>query len=332
MVFRPVMLLSVLLHGAVVFMPWTSSQERPDNEIDVSLQITPNSPPLQEPDPTNPLADDPDVSPAPVSEPLPSEAPLPNAPAPLQPPPPSIERERQNNAPPRPSEFDEPLAPVLPTNDPLPFSAFPHPDEGQTCSSGLNNCRQIQGGSFRQIGSSLTQELTNSGFEVVEEDGVSDYAKVYRVTQADTTQYLSVLPGPQGGAIYILAADPITSATSLEEEMALVDANFDAIIQQVEEIQPARTTDFPFPEFFFNDAVPRSEVSSMFYVLKDVNQVSVSLTRDLVTRNFKVDQIGEYAGAPIYQISQGAFVAYLSVLPTQDEAGTLLVTWNRLPE
>ncbi|MEB3210583.1 MAG: hypothetical protein VKL39_04485 [Leptolyngbyaceae bacterium] len=331
-VFRPMLWLSLLLHGAIAFIPSYSTQEQPDQETEVSIQIAPEVDVLPAPDAAADgaveLEEEPDTPPSPeteqnpiTSEPPPTEV-LNNALPPADP-------EARTNEPPL---SNAPDLPPPPTNEPLPFSAFPHPSEGRSCANGLNNCREIQGGSFRQIGSSFVQELTNNGFGVEEEVGLSDHAKIYKVTQGTSTQYLSVLSGPQGGAIYILAAEPVTSTASLDAEIAALEETFETTLQEVDGAQPARKTDFLYPEFFFNDTAPRPEISNPLYVPQEASQVSVSLTSQLVSEGFKVDSLGRYAGAPIYQVSQGAFLGYLSVLPSHDAAGTLLVSWNQLPE
>jgi len=330
-------LLSLLLHGAVVFVPNRSSNEQPDVEAEVSIQIAPAIELLPAPDHSLEPEEDPDLQPSSpgeqeplLQEPLLSEA---SPQPPLQSPQPPLTAATPEPTISEPSPSNETLPPAPPTDEPIPFSAFPHYSSRESGCYGLNNCHRVASDSFRNVGNTLRAQLESEGFEVNPRDDLEDTGvKIYEVAQDGKTQYLSALQHPQGGAIYILAAEPIMSVTSLEEQSSLIEAEFEAVLQQVEGGQSAQKSDFPYPDFFFEETTLRPEIQRTLYVSQEISQVSVSLTNQLVREEFTVDLIGTYAGNPIYQISKGALLTYLSMLPTQDEVATLLVSWNQLPQ
>ncbi len=61
-------------------------------------------------------------------------------------------------------------------------------------------------------------------------------------------------------------------------------------------------------------------------------QTATLLSNTLQGNGFELSQIGEYGGGAVYEVVQNAFVGYLSVLPTTDATGTIVVVWQRLPE
>ncbi|MEM7771868.1 MAG: hypothetical protein AAF327_15330 [Cyanobacteria bacterium P01_A01_bin.37] len=323
------LLLSLMLHGLLVFIPVPSTQEKADDSREVSIQITPQTEQLIDLNEASRPED------AQVEQAIPQDLmPEDLVPEPTLTPPLASNHATQENVvasnetlPP----LDPSPLPERPTNEPLPFSQFPHLSGGEVGCYGLDNCHQIQGGNFRQIGNDLTQQIEEEGFEVRFRDDLEDAGiKVYEVTQDDTTQYLSVLQPELGRTVYILAAEPVTS--SQLQTASSIETQFEAVLRQISNGQKARATDFPYPEFFFEEMVLRSEITGAFHIVLSSDRLAVALTTQLATEGFTVSSVGDYAGAPFYEVSQGAFLAYLSVLPTRDSTATLLVSWNRLPE
>ncbi|MGF1496178.1 MAG: hypothetical protein ACFB8W_05055 [Elainellaceae cyanobacterium] len=330
---HPMGLLSLALHGVLIFLPIASSekdaQETATEPISIQITAMPEVPDRQLDAPAvlppdlvvPPIAEPSSPSPAPVASP--SQAAPPAAP---QPP------ERSPSAASPTSPVPTPELPP-PDSAPLPFANFPHLPSAAAGCFGLGNCHQVEGENFRQMGTSLVDQLVAEGYEVRSRDDLDDSGiKVYEVTRNGESQYLSLLQPDLGTSVYVLAAAPVTTA-DLQAAQPLQEQFHDVLSQVSREVsvQPA---DFSYPDFFFEGTVPRPEIGQPFYTVTDTqpDRLAVALMPELTADGFAVESFGEYAGAPFYKISQGAFVAYLSVVPRGDRTGTLLVAWNRLPD
>ncbi len=345
---HPTLLISVALHGVVLFIPTTSSDEQANEADEVVLEVaslpepppaesekneisrdevsenrqaagitqTPSESRFREPVTVSSQEQIPEVSASPtpeLSEPL----------SPVVPPP----------MPASPESSSTPLEPELPISSSLPFSNFPHLATGEAGCFGLGNCRQINGGDFRQVSADLIEQLRIQDYAVRSRDDLEDSGiKVYEVTKDDVTQYLSVLQPDLGVSVYVLASEPVVVAELRSAEA--LKAKFEYILQAVSNGEQAQYHHFAHPQFFFEGAVPRSEIGSALYraINTQPDRLAMLLTEQLANEGFTVELMGEYAGAPFYEISQGAFVAYLSTVITVDSTGTILVGWNRLPE
>lgn len=336
-IIRPMLLLSLALHGLLVFFPMPPSEDDLSELDEVSIQVTTLPAPLNPPadlSPENPIPPDaPDEEPPPPTSapapPSPRVTPRPTTSAPPSEttPPPTTPPSTAQSPPPAPVE------PPPPTHEPLPFSSFPHLANAEAGCYGLPNCRQIDGSNFRQAGTRLIDQLTAQGYDVRSRDDLEDSGlKVYEVTKDNTTRYLSLLQPDLSVAVYVLAAEPVTTAELQAAEP--FEAQFESILREVANGQQARYTDFSYPDFFFEGAAPRNEIGNALYTVMETqpDRLAVPLTNQLTAEGFQVKPIGDYAGAPFYEVSQGAFVAYLSVVPTDDRMGTILVAWNSLPQ
>lgn len=341
-VFRPMLLLSIALHGIFLFFPMPSSDNHTKETEEVLIEIT-SLPESSTPSPANVSLNDQSIS---TEENLSAESDL-DSPEPDTSPPSVLVSEypaspsqnhaiSPNNAPldsaTSPLDSQHPSSePEPPINSPLPFSNFPHLSNAESGCFGLGNCHQIEGGNFRQAGANLVSQLEAQGYEVQQDDSLEDSGmKVYEVTKGETTQYLSLIQPRLGPAVYVLAAVPITESELLTAES--LKAKFEDIVQRGLDGQEARYTDFSYPDFFFDDTTLFPEIGNALYTVQETNRLAVPLTNQLVTEGFAVESIGEYAGAPLYEVNQDAFVAYLSILPTNDNTGTIVVTWNSLPQ
>lgn len=340
--FRPTLMISVALHSLVLFIPRTSPDEQSTETNEVFLDVvplpessvesnedeilenmqaaeiarTPSDPQSQKRATSLPL----DVQPDPSELPVPDFAELPSV---VAPPSPSVSPELSSTPP----------EPELPPSLPLPFSNFPHLASGESGCFGLGNCRQINGGNFRQVSADLIEQLGMQGYDVRSRDDIEDSGiKVYEVSKDHVTQYLSVLQPELGVSVYVLAAEPVTtSELQLAESLK---AKFDGILQTVSNGEQAQYAHFADPHFFFEGTVPRPEIGNALYTVMNIqpDRLAIPLINQLTAEGFTVEPIGEYAGAPFYEVIQGAFVAYLSMMTTEDSTGTILVGWNRLPE
>ncbi len=335
------LVLSIVLHGMLIFIPAPHESSDDASELaETSIQIT-RLPELTNPAPTSP------------SPPVPSE-PNPELTAEFNPPQPADGgRSAPPHAPPsastipsappsppptpastansEPSAAANPAAPPL-IDTPLPFANFPQLANAEGGCFGLENCHQVEDGNFRQVGARFIEQLRDQGYRVdPREDLEETGTKVYEVTQDETTQYLTVLSPELGVAVYVLAAEPVT-VSKLQEAEAF-SAEFQQILAQVADGSDALPTQLPYPQSFSDGTTLRSEIRPPMYWVRDVapDRLAIPLTNQLGTVGFAVESVGEHGGVPLYQVSQGAFAAYLSIVPATNQTGSILVAWHRLP-
>jgi hypothetical protein len=352
---RPMFFLSLALHGLLLFFPVPSAQEsesEAEGAIAISLDAIPAPEPSEIPLPTPSDGSMPSMEPSPAPAPSPiATTPPPRSVPPIAPPtavptepsasspaavaPPTVESSSEPSIPPSsPANISpEPPSPSPVENSVFAFAGFPHLKDAQAGCFGLNNCRQVDAGSFRQVGSDLIAQLTAEGYTVSQRDDLTDTGiNVYEVSRAQTTQYLSVLSSELGSAVYVLASEPVTlGQLQTSEPLA---AGFRELIAQTAGREPVTVEQFRYPELFFDSSQPRAEIATPIYVNAQTSpeQVKSVLEPQLNAAGFSMDAIGSYGGASLYRVQQGAFVAHLSILPTQDMAGSIFVVWNELPE
>ncbi|MGJ3253525.1 MAG: hypothetical protein ACFE0J_20685 [Elainellaceae cyanobacterium] len=345
---RPMLLLSLLLHGVFLLVPVPANQQSDDrleSSEETSIKITqlpdrtqapptpdssePPTPDSSEPPAPKPRASSSVPSRSPSSSPIPPASPRPTTPADSSEP-----STRPDLAAPETPETPETPEPPVADSTPLPFANFPHLANARAGCFGLGNCRQVEGGSFRQVGTNLVDQLKDQGYDVDPRDDLEETGiKVYEVTHDGDTQYLTVLSpwsGETGGAFYVLAPEPITP-NDLENADPLA-TEFQQILSQAANGRSASYTDFSDLHFFFDGGQLRAEVSEPAYIVADTPPDRLSIANQLESAGFSVDAVGRYAGAPIYKVQRDAFVAYLSILPTQNGTGSILVAWNRPPQ
>lgn len=344
-------LLSLILHGAVLFFPAPPSQEEAKESEEVAVQIT------SLPEPAEQVLDE-DSSDEPLPEPEEEEEPAPAASNPVpQAAPPASEPERSlppppsDAIPPTPSDESpsaqqttsvsqpppEPEAPVLDPQPqpsaPLPFASFPHLTDASAGCFGVDNCHQVEDRNFRQISTELIDRLEAQGYEVRSRDDLEvSGLKVYEVTQDGVTRYLSLLQPELDTSVYVLAAQPVTISELQQAE--LLKQQFEEIVQTTSNGRPARYSDFSNPDYFYDGQTQRAEVSEALYTVvnPESGDLAEAIAAQLSAAGFGVNSIGHYVNAPLYEVHQGPFVAYLSILPTEDRAGNILVSWNSLPQ
>ncbi len=340
---HPMLLLSMALHGLILFFPVRSSDNQMTESTDVFVEIVSLPESSNTSDEKAPRSDDgrDEASPTPTETDVNDGQQLVDSAVPFSStsiaPMPSLDNNaalnnddssRDESAHLQSSSMQE-----MPTHSPLPFAGFPHMSNGNAGCFGLGNCRQVEGQNFREVSVDLVAQLETEGYEVRSRRDLEDTGiKVYEVTSEDTTQFLSFLQPELGASVYILAAEPVTLSDLNGAET--IKARFESMLRDVSGGQYARYADFSFPTLFFNGTTPRPEIGDSRYTVMETQPdgLAVPLTTQLTSEGFAVEQIGDYAGVPLYEVSQGAFVAYLSIMPTQDNTGTILVAWNRLPE
>jgi hypothetical protein len=345
---RPALLLSLGLHALLLLLPLLPDRSTESAEVDTAtpeetaVSLTPL--PI-EPTPQPSIADAPLPSSAPtpiptpsVSSPVPAPVPAPiPAPAPLPAPLPTVDpapaaSPASPEAAPSPTPSPTPAAVAPPQNQIVaPFADFPHLTEASACANqATEGCRQVSG-NFRQVSQTLREQLRQQGYTVSLQDDLEETGRqVYAVTKDDRTRYLSVISSELGSTAYVLAAEPVTQADI--EQVGTVQAELEASLSQLAGDASVTSAQLAYPEFFFTADQPRPDIRS-FYQINGTAPAPLGdrLTQALQTEGFQLSPLGEYGGGSVYEVSRGAFLGYLNIVPTVDGRGAIVVHWQRLP-
>ena len=356
---RPAITLSVAVHAVVLLLPLatnSSSQNtlvETSDETQVAIAPAPISPAPISPAPSPSASAQPSPSPTttppaviqpslplqqrddrPIINPAPSPAVIPSQPASTPVP--------TTNASPVTEQTPETTTAATPPPTPLPtptnqiivpFADFPHLAGSQaTClETPLNNCRQVTG-NLRTASQTLKQQLESQGYTVEERSDLEETGQqIYEVTKDGSVRYLSVISSGLGETMYVLASEPVTQVDV--EQIGAVKTQLETTVSGLANGTPATYPQFPYPDSFFVGNAPLPTVEGSYLISSNPpEQTATLLSNTLQGNGFELSQIGEYGGGAVYEVVQNAFVGYLSVLPTTDATGTIVVVWQRLPE
>jgi outer membrane biosynthesis protein TonB len=348
---RPALFLSLGLHALVLLLPLLpdrSTESDADDSIEMEETAISLTPLPAEPTPFPTVADAspmptptpaPTPAPTPVPPPIPTPIPTPiPAPAPTAEPTPLVSSESQVEEPQVEADPDlsspSPTPSLPPPQNQIvaPFTNFPHLLESTACGNQApEGCRQVSG-NFRQVSQALREQLRQQGYTVSSRDDLEETGRqVYTVTKDDRTRYLSIISSDLGGTSYVLAAEPVTQTEI--DQIGTVQADLEASLSQLSTEAPAAIVQFAYPEFFLVSDQPRPEIRNL-YSVNDTAPIALvdRLTQTLQTNGFQLSPIGEYGGGPVYEVSRQAFLGYISIAPTLDGSGSIIVQWHQLPD
>lgn len=354
---RPMLLMSLALHGLLLFLP-TSSEPK--------SQIPAEKPPKQEavkitqlPTPAKSVAKPPTKAPPAIRQPVRPPAalvirqrtipPLPQKTAqPVQktntPPPAS--------APPiTPSSGDQASNPTSESTAALndPFANFPKYPNTQAGSFGLlkgeadKNSQQTPD-ALDDVVKFFEKELQTEGFEYEAQpdvEGEGKKIKYYQVSKGNSKPQFLHLIGTEGSGTVIFLAPQALGIGDLEnleietqESRLFGDAltQIDDELVLVAEFNYADTAAFNSPP----ENVQFEEKGTAYFdaptaKVKTFEELDSFLKTQLEASSFTVSQVGEYGGGPLYQIKSGTFTGYLNLAPTLDNRGFVLIKWNGSP-
>lgn len=140
-----------------------------------------------------------------------------------------------------------------------------------------------------------------------------------------------------GGDGEALAGDDRAIAseiTSLQESLVTTKEEQDAIPKGPQEL----AQEFPDDHvpFFYADAANGKVISKSLKYIEYIPRLRPEDTRNELSKNFSAPDeigtspIGEYGGAPLYEMKKGSSVRYLSFVE-KNLAGTLVVLWDSDP-
>lgn len=183
---------------------------------------------------------------------------------------------------------------------------------------------------FRTAGKTLEQQLKNQGYTVRFRDDIEAAgSKTYEITKDGETRYLNVLSADLNNAVYLVTPEPITLADLQNSD--LPRAELKAVLDSLPATS-ANATQFAEPDAFFTGATPRPETGGNLRLMANPSdQVLTTITNQLQTQGFTLTEAGGYGSGLLYEVTKGALTAYLNLVPTVDQSGTIVVLWSSLP-
>lgn len=345
---------SIGLHGLLLFTPIRSEQKpippKPEKQVRVTqLSPRPKSPPIK-------------ASPKPVATlktalPTSAQPKIKEAPAPPQPqltsPPPEAK--------PQPTPpLTKPTPPLAkPTPQPTPSSSpaeptsqtqpEPSPAPASSAENPWENFPKYPGakpGCFEKdfcIQTSTKLDEVVAYFEkalpakqyVATATIQEGNRKVYQVSTKDgKTQFLSLIfAGGEEGTVYVLG------------ESALNLGDFKKAIEVPPEISEILTSVgldsenidrsyFTQPDLFYNSEARRPEISSISIVSDQPHDTLMDsfLRTNLQNNDYQINDLQKlYGGGEVYEVKKDQLKLYINLVPTQDQAGTIMVIWQNSP-
>lgn len=341
---RPMLLISLALHGLLMLMPVPDEgapQKKEEKSVKVTQLPTTNSP-LKIKRSPKPL---PKPAPPKVVTPITRQAVLANRPRPQ----PIVQAPRSRQVQATPSPIAP--SPVAATPTPSPTVA---PELAPTTDTALTEfpifpgakagCLEVQscfqtGNALDKVAAYFEKELPARKFTAPVNTDESA-RKVYQVSRNDfPAQYLSLISTEQG-TIYVLADQPRTlddlkNAVDVPPEFYTILAE---VGEELEDESPfANPTDF-YIKLESQDAdgslIPaeqREEIEGKKLVSSQTPDAVYTSLAPSLQSIFEVSESGSYGGGSLYKLKKDSFTGYLNLVPTKDGTGTIVVLWSDPP-
>jgi hypothetical protein len=221
-----------------------------------------------------------------------------------------------------------------------PWADFPHYSGAQPGCFGKQSCRQTTA-ELDQVAAHFVKQLPARKYTALP---VADGAnrKVYQVSKAGKTLYLNLFADAKG-AVYVLAPDQLASLDELKKALEVPAELYTAIGQL--NGAGADDTSFVQPGYFYTKSSSEDEKGSVlppepFPAIdgtpqlvsgKTPEQVYSNLQPQLQSSNIKVAKAKPYGLGDLYKLQKGTFTGYLSLVPSKDRKGTIVVVWTQSP-
>ncbi len=341
---RPMLLISLVLHGLVMLVPVPDKEASPKKEeksVKVTQLPTTTSPPTikRSPQPS------PKPAPPKAVTPITRQPVLANRPRPQ----PIVQAPRSRPVQSTPSTIAP--SPVAATPTPSPTTSL---ETAPTTNTALTEfpifpgakagCLEVQscfqtGNTLDKVAAYFEKELPARNF-TAPVDTDEPARKVYQVSRSDfPAQYLSLISTEQG-TIYVLADQPRTLDDL--KNAVVVPPEFYTILAEVgEELEDesifANPNDFytklssQDPDGSLIPAEQREEIEGVKLAPdQTADAVYTSLLSNLQSI-FEVSESGSYGGGSLYKLKKDSFTGYLNLVPTKDGTGTIVILWSDPP-
>lgn len=151
--------------------------------------------------------------------------------------------------------------------------------------------------------------------------------RVYQVIHGNASQFLSVLSKGSFGTAYILASQPTTQDALKQTDTAIESIGDILGSLKLEAVTASRTAQ---PKLFSTDNKIQS--MNLTQVMPSDKVLQNLLSQPFRSQDFNVALLPQsYGGGPLYSIKRESFVCYLSLVPSEDGKGTVIVFWKEPP-
>jgi hypothetical protein len=255
-----------------------------------------------------------------------------------------------NQKTPKPQNSAQPVPPVKPravdepSSDPSnPMNDFPHFPGAIPGCLGVQSCYET-GKTLDAISQHFQKQLPLKKYSLKPVVNDSD-RKVYQISKGGAEQFLNILSEGQT-SVYVLAEKALTLADL--QQAVQIPADFsENILSQLPESSDPSTDQFASPTDFFSKlggddadgSVMNPELNSEIDSMKLVpSQAPQQLLSGIFTPN--LSQLGyqppkpvaTYGGGQLYELKKGTSKPfYLNLVPTKDGKGTIVVVWRSKP-
>lgn len=204
---------------------------------------------------------------------------------------------------------------------------------------GLASCLQTSD-SLSQVADYYSKELPAKKYELKPTLKEAD-RQVFQVSRNGQSQFLSILQTEKGQVIVLSDAprslEDLKKAVEVPPEVATILSNLDA--------QNADQSNFAQPDLFYTRSnekglgagalVPKSGIRNISLVqgFSYDTMMDEFFRSNLQLNDYEVvDSAQDFGGGKVYQIIKGNQTIYLNLVPTRDNAGTLVVVWKDAPK
>jgi len=340
------MLVALVGHGVLAFIPTNDARTvAPPNPKEKKIRI------VQLPVPGQPAAKAPSPVPArpiapqqrPIVQRPATTRPIVQRPTPRRPTPPAPKAQTPQ---PKPTQTPATQTPPPTTTTPAttttttttppatsgnPWQDFPQYPGAQPGCYNLQSCMKT-GKSLAEVSAFFEKELVARKYTIQPAPSSGNDTRAYQVSRDGLTQFLSILTVEGEGAIYVVSEQPrtladLTQAVEVPGEIYSVLGNLAA--------EDATAANLGQPDAFYPAGVQQPGIGALKLIPgEDPNTFFDAYFRtNLVNNGFEIsDSSQSYGGGPVYKVKKGDLVMYLNLVPTADNAGTVVVVWRVRPQ
>ncbi len=221
-----------------------------------------------------------------------------------------------------------------------PFADFPHYSGAEPGCFGKESCQKTAD-PLGKVDAHFAKQLPAKKYQVQSVSNEAD-KKVYQVSKGGATQFLNLFTS-DGGTVYVLAPEPLNSLDDLKAAVEVPEGLYVTLSKLGGE--PADDTNFDDPDNFFAKlssedeagsvlaAELRSEIDGSPQLVSGQTPEKVynGLQPQLQSNGIEISEVKPYGGGSLYKLHKGSFTGYLNLVPSKDRTGTIVVVWTGSP-
>lgn len=211
-----------------------------------------------------------------------------------------------------------------------PWADFPQYPQAQPGCYNLSSCLQTDQ-TLGDVAAFFERELATKKYAA--QPTINErQRKVYQVSRDGLTQFLSLIYVEGKGTLYVLSEAP-RSITDLAQAIEVPAAVYNVLSNLYAE--NAGRDSFAQPDAFFTADGLRPEVGIIQLVTNEAFDTffDTYFRNNLLNNGFESsDSYQEYGGGQLYTVTKEDLTLYITLVPTLDGTGTLVVVLKSLPE